>query len=145
MQQQPDTVTHSRISSLLISRRLTRAWVASRYSVRTSNVTGSGRGNPKIFGLNPPFYISKSATVTLLHSIMVRKHVKVVVNFISWSELPYMAMLGPCLVAMNLWMYLLFPEYLSLRTVGYTWVEICSFKRFWCTDKPTIWGYLAKV
>ena len=25
-------------------------------------MTGSGRGNPKIFGLNPPFEISKSAT-----------------------------------------------------------------------------------
>ena len=34
-QQQPGTVTHSRISSLLISRRLTRPRVASRYSVRT--------------------------------------------------------------------------------------------------------------
>ena len=33
-QQQPGTVTHSRISSLLISRRLTRPRVASRYSVR---------------------------------------------------------------------------------------------------------------
>ena len=30
----PGTVTHSRISSLLISRRLTRPRVASRYSVR---------------------------------------------------------------------------------------------------------------
>ena len=35
-QQQPGTVTHSRISSLLISRRLTRARVASRYSVASS-------------------------------------------------------------------------------------------------------------
>ena len=33
-QQQPGTVTHSSISSLLISRRLTRPRVASRYSVR---------------------------------------------------------------------------------------------------------------
>ena len=33
-QQQPGTVTHSHISSLLISRRLTRPRVASRYSVR---------------------------------------------------------------------------------------------------------------
>ena len=33
-EQQPGTVTHSRISSLLISRRLTRPRVASRYSVR---------------------------------------------------------------------------------------------------------------
>ena len=33
-QQQPGTVTLSRISSLLISRRLTRPRVASRYSVR---------------------------------------------------------------------------------------------------------------
>ena len=32
-QQQPDTVTHLRISSLLISRRLSRTRVASRYSV----------------------------------------------------------------------------------------------------------------
>jgi len=36
-QQQPGTVTHSRISSLLISRRLTKPTVASRYSVRTSS------------------------------------------------------------------------------------------------------------
>ena len=72
-QQQPGTVTHSRINSLLISRHLTRTRVASRYSVRTSSyfkqltsylpvssyvitchecihVTGSGRGNPNIFG-----------------------------------------------------------------------------------------------
>ena len=40
-------VTHSRISSLLISRHLTRPRVAS---VRTSSVTGSGRGSPKICG-----------------------------------------------------------------------------------------------
>ena len=50
MQQQPGIVTHSRISSLLISRHLTRPRVASRYSVRTSSVTGSGRDNPKICG-----------------------------------------------------------------------------------------------
>ena len=60
-QQQPGIVTHSRISSLLISRQLTRARVALRYSVRTASVTGSGRGNPKLrtrFArqwLNPPF------------------------------------------------------------------------------------------
>jgi len=36
-QQQPGTVTHSRISSLLISRRLTRPRVASRYSVWASS------------------------------------------------------------------------------------------------------------
>jgi len=36
-QQQPGTVTHSCISSLLISRRLTRLRDASRYSVRTSS------------------------------------------------------------------------------------------------------------
>jgi len=36
-QQQPGTVTHSHISSLLISRRLTRPRDASRYSVRTSS------------------------------------------------------------------------------------------------------------
>ena len=47
-QQQPGIVTYSRISSLLISRHLTRPRVASRYSVRTSSVTESGRGNPKI-------------------------------------------------------------------------------------------------
>jgi len=35
--QQHGTVTHSCINSLLISRRLTRSRVASRYSVRTSN------------------------------------------------------------------------------------------------------------
>ena len=33
-QQQPGTVTHSRISFLLISRRLTKPRVASRYSVQ---------------------------------------------------------------------------------------------------------------
>jgi len=49
-QQQPGTVTHSRISSLLISRRLARPRVASRYSVRTPSVTESGRGNPKFLG-----------------------------------------------------------------------------------------------
>ena len=78
-QQQPGTVTHSRISSLLISRRLTRPKVASRFSVRPEesatarlgvrdffcdgplgsafqlllyecvHVTESGRGNPKNF------------------------------------------------------------------------------------------------
>jgi len=36
-QQQPGTVVHSRISSLLISRRLSRPRVASRYSVQTSS------------------------------------------------------------------------------------------------------------
>jgi len=36
-QQQTVTVTHSCISSLLISRRLTRPRVASRYSVWTSS------------------------------------------------------------------------------------------------------------
>jgi len=36
-QQQPGTVTRSLISSLLISRRLTRPRVALRYSVRTSS------------------------------------------------------------------------------------------------------------
>ena len=36
-QQQPGTVTHSRITFLLISRRLSRPRVASRYSVRTSS------------------------------------------------------------------------------------------------------------
>jgi len=35
-QQQPGTVTHSHISSLLISRRLTRPRVASRYLPQTS-------------------------------------------------------------------------------------------------------------
>ena len=43
-------VTHSRISSLLISRHLTRPRVASKYSVWTSSVTESERGNPKICG-----------------------------------------------------------------------------------------------
>ena len=51
-------VTHSRISSLLISRHLTRPRVASRYSVWASSVTESGRGNPKICGrTNPPLSI----------------------------------------------------------------------------------------
>ena len=71
-QQQPGTVIHSCISSLLISRGLTGPRVASRYSVRTSSylkhslasyqsvvtiitchecidVTRSGCGNPKFF------------------------------------------------------------------------------------------------
>ena len=48
MQQQLGIVTHSRISFLLISRHLTRPRVASRYSVWTSSVTESGRGNPKV-------------------------------------------------------------------------------------------------
>ena len=58
--QQSGTVTHSRISSLLISRRLARPKVTSS-SVRTFSVTKSGRGNPKIFGCasrasgRPPF------------------------------------------------------------------------------------------
>ena len=71
-QQQPGTVAHSQISSLLISRRLTRPRVASKYSVRTANMTGSGRGSQKIFrrssrtsSWNPPFWISKSATDSL--------------------------------------------------------------------------------
>ena len=37
--------------------------VASRYSVWTLYVTESGRGSPTFFGQNPPFWISKSATV----------------------------------------------------------------------------------
>ena len=68
-QQQPGTVTHSHISSLLISRCLSRPRVASRYSVQTPTyfkqlasyennyvchkciyVTGNGRGNSKILG-----------------------------------------------------------------------------------------------
>ena len=55
-QQQPCTVTHSRISSL--SPDVPR--VASRYSVRTLRI-GSGRGNPKNFRMRfapvaePPF------------------------------------------------------------------------------------------
>jgi len=36
-QQQPGTVTHTHISSLLISRRLTKPRVASRYSAQTSS------------------------------------------------------------------------------------------------------------
>jgi len=40
-QQPPGTVTHSRISSLLISRRLTRPRVASRYSARTSSYSNN--------------------------------------------------------------------------------------------------------
>ena len=66
--QQPGTDTHSHISFLLISRRLSRPRVASRYSVWTSGysllasynnnyvrhkyvyATGSGRGNTTIFG-----------------------------------------------------------------------------------------------
>ena len=58
-QQQPGTVTHSQISSLLISRRLTRPRVAS---VQTSSMTGSWCGNKKFLGLlrnspvaKPPF------------------------------------------------------------------------------------------
>ena len=61
-QQQPGTVTHSLISSLLISRRLTRPAVLNNSPCLTSmlrldnnyvchecnHVTGGGRGNPKI-------------------------------------------------------------------------------------------------
>jgi len=36
-QQQPGKVTHSHISSLLISRHLTRPRITLRYSVRTSS------------------------------------------------------------------------------------------------------------
>ena len=47
-QQQPGTVTYSRINSLQISRRLTRPRLASKYSARTqSSVTESGRGSQK--------------------------------------------------------------------------------------------------
>ena len=72
MQQQPGIVTHSRISSLLISRHLTRPRVASRYSVRTASVTGSGRDNPNFCAsragawtplsgfLNPPLILLMS-------------------------------------------------------------------------------------
>ena len=59
-QQQPGTVTHSHISSLLISRCLNRPKVASRYSVRTSSYFK--QLTPKNFQvcftrqwLNPPF------------------------------------------------------------------------------------------
>jgi len=60
-QQQLGIVTHSRISSLLISRRLTRPRVASKHSVRTASVTGSGRDNQKFLDVlrtpvaEPPF------------------------------------------------------------------------------------------
>ena len=46
-QQQPGIVTHSRISSLLISRQLTRPRVASRYSVRTASVPEVGVATQK--------------------------------------------------------------------------------------------------
>ena len=51
-QQQPGTVTHSRISFLLISRRLTRSTVASSMrGIQFGRLrAGSGRGGPKIFG-----------------------------------------------------------------------------------------------
>ena len=52
-QQQPGIVTHSRISSLLISRHLTRPRVASRYSVRTSSVPEVGVTTQK-FALRAP-------------------------------------------------------------------------------------------
>ena len=43
-------------------------------------MTGSGRGNPKIFGLNPPFYISKSATVAvaIAHALLVYRSCAVI-------------------------------------------------------------------
>ena len=40
-QQQPGTITHSHISSLLISRHLSRPRVDSRYSVQTSSYFNS--------------------------------------------------------------------------------------------------------
>ena len=49
-QQQPGIVTHSRISSLLISRHLTKPRVASRYSVRTASVTEVGVATQKFAG-----------------------------------------------------------------------------------------------
>ena len=65
-QQQPGTVTRSCISSLLIS-QLGLLGVASRYSVETASVAGSGRGNPKVFGrasrASSYTPLSKSATV----------------------------------------------------------------------------------
>ena len=60
-QQQPGIVTHSRISSLLISRHLTRPRVALRYSVRTSSVPEVGVITHKFAGAlrapvaEPPF------------------------------------------------------------------------------------------
>ena len=60
-QQQPATVTHSRISSLLISRHLTSPRVASRYSVWTFMCPKVGVAAQKFSGrtplsdfLNPP-------------------------------------------------------------------------------------------
>ena len=48
MQQlQPGTVKHSRISSLMISRRLTELLRDIKFGL---HVTGSGRGNLNIFG-----------------------------------------------------------------------------------------------
>ena len=57
-QQQPGIVTHSRISSLLISGHLTKTRVASSYSVRTATVTGSGRGSREFLSDAPFFGLS---------------------------------------------------------------------------------------
>jgi len=62
-QQQLGTVTHPRISTLLISRCLTRLRVASRYSVRTFTWPKVGVAIPKFSaplrarasGSTPPF------------------------------------------------------------------------------------------
>ena len=102
-QQQPGIVTHSRIGSLLISRHLTRARVASRYSVRTASVTGSGRGNPKICGwasrasgrtplsefLNPPLKLTLQFVV---HGMMLCK---------TWRKWTILMILRPTLTRNN--------------------------------------------
>ena len=60
-QQQPGTVTHSRISSLLISRRLTSPRVSSRYSVRPKGSASARLGvrDFEIHWISPVFRISE--------------------------------------------------------------------------------------
>ena len=82
-QQQPATVTHSHISSLLISRRLSSSVQTSSYFKQLTSydnnyacheciyVTESGCGNPKIFGWRP---LAKPSFLNfwIRHCIVVR-------------------------------------------------------------------------
>ena len=118
-QQQPGTVTHSHISSLLISRCLSRPRVASKYqfglpailnnSLASYNnnyvchkciyVTGNGRGNPKIFSRAAAWTplskylnppLSISATDKMRYISQGKTHFKVgQTQYISYHKSPY--------------------------------------------------------